>query len=161
VLTLNKVKRSQGPYVAAYAWPLATTDPRDKIYSMLGLIDIGVEADYSKSPETIYCKVATILIDRVPLDEWFRSTGICFTNRMPTLPTWVVDWDALCKLVCSASVTGDLYNADLGMPKLSKSTIINDQILTLSLVLYAMRSNFWQHFRPMLTRMLKKPLSLT
>lgn len=60
VLTLDKVKRSHGPYIAwwkifTHAWPLAATDPRDKVYSMLGLIDIGVEADYSKSPETIYC----------------------------------------------------------------------------------------------------------
>ena len=137
VLTLDKVKRSHGPYIAAWnilthAWPLAATDPRDKVYSMLGLLDIGFEADYSKSPETIYCEVATILTDRVPLDEWFRSTGICFTNRMPAIPTWVVDWDALSKLVCSASVTGDLYKADFGMLKLSKSTIINDQILTIS-----------------------------
>jgi hypothetical protein len=115
-----------------HAWPLAATHPRDKVYSMLGLIDIGVEADYSKSPETIFCEVATILIDRLPLDVWFQSTGICFTNKMPALPTWAVDWDALCKLVCSASVTGGLYNDDFGMPKLSKSTIINDQIPTLS-----------------------------
>lgn len=70
----DDILREHGPYIAAwniltYAWPLAATDPRDKAYSLLGLINIGIEADYSKSPEMVYHEVATIMFNQVPRDE--------------------------------------------------------------------------------------------
>jgi hypothetical protein len=65
--------RSHGPYIAAWfifkvACSLLATDPRDKVYSFLGLMNIGIEADYSKPSELVYLEVATTMLDRVPLD---------------------------------------------------------------------------------------------
>jgi Heterokaryon incompatibility protein (HET) len=122
-----------------FASLLAAADPRDKVYSLLGLMSIGIEADYSKAPEMIYREVAAIMFRRVPLDEWFQKTGIGFGDRMSTLPTWVVDWNALCKEGLGSfteAVGGDAYNADSGMPDLSARTKIDGDILTIFGTIY-------------------------
>lgn len=74
------------PYIAAWrvfesSLRLLATDPRDKVYSLTGLMDIGIEADYSKSPKTIYSEVADIMLNQVPLDEWLDKAGIMNRNR--------------------------------------------------------------------------------
>ena len=74
---------------------LRATDPRDQVYSLLGLAEIGIEADYSKSTEAVYLELAAVMLERAPLDGWFRYTGILIKNSMATLPSWVVDWDTL------------------------------------------------------------------
>ena len=74
---------------------LRATDPRDQVYSLLGLADIGIEADYSKSTEAVYLELSAVMLERAPLDGWFRYAGVLIKNTMATLPSWVVDWDAL------------------------------------------------------------------
>ena len=95
-----------------------------KIYSLLGPMNIGIEADYSKSAQEIYREAATILFHGVPRDQWFK-TGIGFGDRMPGLPSWVVDWDALQKGGWSATIAGNLYHADSSMTDLSSQTKIH------------------------------------
>jgi hypothetical protein len=58
---------------------LVATDPLDKVYSLLGLINIAIEVDYTKAAEDIYRDVATLLFDRVPRSEWFYLAGAIST----------------------------------------------------------------------------------
>jgi hypothetical protein len=70
--TLNEIIPSEEPY--SEAWRIFTftryliaSDPRDKIYSLLGLIRIGIDADYSKTVEKLYLEVSRIMFPRVPM----------------------------------------------------------------------------------------------
>jgi hypothetical protein len=78
-----------------------TTDPRDKVYALLGLSSdskiIGVSPDYSKSQEDVFAGVAAAIIahsktvqvlsyaEKIPFD-----TSQTLKNHM--LPSWVPDW---------------------------------------------------------------------
>ncbi|KAN0115561.1 HET domain containing protein [Hyaloscypha variabilis] len=137
-LEAKVISRSAGPYLAAWltfkvACSLLATDSRDKVYSLLGLMDIGIQADYSKPPELVYLEVATTMLDRVPLDEWLWIAGTMSENRMPSLPTWIVDWHARPR--SSGSFDLEHYSANSGFPELSNRTKINQQVLTISGIL--------------------------
>ncbi|KAI7083247.1 hypothetical protein KC356_g7716 [Hortaea werneckii] len=92
---------------------LGATDPRDKIYALLGLSTHDIEADYSQSPESIFFDfalqtlgVATNKIakleatDDEPLlasDHDFRRAIVLLScagrqNQHLDLPSWVPDW---------------------------------------------------------------------
>jgi Heterokaryon incompatibility protein (HET) len=137
----DNVYGTEGPYGGpwkffSFSWSLNATDPRDKVYSLLGLANIGIEVDYSKSPEMVYHDFAATMFGNAPLHEWFRFCGISFRERMPTLPTWSVDWTTVQKefhssaAVCS-SVRGEKYNAKSGLPDLSRHTKIYGQTLSI------------------------------
>ena len=67
------------------------TNPRDKIYSLLGLVrNSSIKPDYGTSMERIYCTVAKTLITAdKSLDILSGSTGY---DTDSTLPSWVPDW---------------------------------------------------------------------
>lgn len=85
------------------------TDPRDKLYSVLGLVGIdSLRPDYSSSAEKVFCDFATtnIHVER-SLDilshaghwEFSQSAG---TSRDPPaanlfVPSWVPNWDRISK----------------------------------------------------------------
>jgi hypothetical protein len=59
-------------------------------------------------------------------------------NRMLSLPTWIVDWDALSKTKSREpyiQMQLQLYNVSSGMPDLSQRTKIDGQILSISGIL--------------------------
>jgi hypothetical protein len=63
------------------------TDPRDKIYAVLGLahdcIALGINVDYNCSTESLYSRVATSIMTKSPsLDILYCNFG----NKMPNLP---------------------------------------------------------------------------
>ncbi|VUC22355.1 unnamed protein product [Clonostachys rosea] len=92
------------PDLLALLWPtrsLEATDPRDKVYSLLGLIPekeaeaMHIVPDYGASVEDCYLKAATKII-------WQSKTlDILTTDRMKNphlqldLPSWVPDWSYL------------------------------------------------------------------
>ncbi|KAF1959328.1 HET-domain-containing protein [Byssothecium circinans] len=70
------------------------TDPRDKIYGLLGLLSHhGVQVDYSKSPEDTYVSFfSSCLLEDKCLD-WFRwMTGERYETKKLCLPSWVPDF---------------------------------------------------------------------
>lgn len=79
MLPPGKFSSSLGPFVGS--------DPRDKVYSLLGLMDLGISTDYAKSPEMVCFEVTSILFDRVPLDEWFSHAGIRVSGPKCGFPT--------------------------------------------------------------------------
>jgi len=68
---------------------LWATGPRDQLYSLLGLVDIRIEADYSKFSEVVYPELATIMLERAPLDGWFRQTRGIKASRYTRIPLFL------------------------------------------------------------------------
>nr|POE64905.1 heterokaryon incompatibility protein 6, or allele [Quercus suber] len=91
---------------------LGATDPRDKIYALLGLGKHDIEADYSSEPETVFCDFALRTIGLVSAsvdhDEhlnltsheqkhYIRRAMVLLScagrqNQRLSLPSWVPDW---------------------------------------------------------------------
>lgn len=71
-----------------------TTDPKDKIYGLLGLASdveqLDILPDYTKSVEEIYTEVASKILS----DGDFRLLQACQhkDGRVLKLPSWVPDW---------------------------------------------------------------------
>jgi hypothetical protein len=138
IVRLNGLLSSEQPYSAAWrifrrACRLAATDPRDKIYSLLGLVKIGIDVDYSKPVESLYREVAGVMFERVAMHEWFQGIDVSFESRMSALPTWVIDWDAPNKGCgwINPSQT-NLYDAAAAIYNASNSIEIKGDVLTLS-----------------------------
>lgn len=72
------------------------SDPRDKIYALLGLgtDNTGhlIEADYSLPVINVYRSTTAILIDASSTLLPFSSAGIGCTRKQLTLPSWVPDY---------------------------------------------------------------------
>jgi hypothetical protein len=74
------------------------TDERDKVFSVLGLLDtsledLGVLPDYQDSSLNIFKKTAVSIIES---SKNLDVLGVCSTNQFsdfcPALPSWVPDW---------------------------------------------------------------------
>ncbi|KAK4444257.1 heterokaryon incompatibility protein-domain-containing protein [Podospora aff. communis PSN243] len=70
------------------------TDPRDKLYGMAGICDIGLEIDYSISPEVLFTQFAAHSVSRIPdLSKLLQNAGTCRKfDSGRSLPSWVPDW---------------------------------------------------------------------
>jgi hypothetical protein len=72
------------------------TDPRDKVYGLLGLVgeemSLGIEVDYSLSTVDIYVKAATSIIEASNYLDILSVPRPAQANLL--LPTWVPDWSA-------------------------------------------------------------------
>lgn len=70
------------------------TDPRDKIYGLLGLVSQhDITVDYNKTTQQVYTDVAVSLINgSANLDILCQSPWSDLAYRMPDLPTWVPDF---------------------------------------------------------------------
>jgi hypothetical protein len=72
------------------------TDPRDKVFSIMGLLDdrsrSAIQVDYSEhtSAQQIYTEVAKYCIGTEDAIELLKYAGL--TTHLPDLPTWVPDW---------------------------------------------------------------------
>ncbi|KAK7177268.1 heterokaryon incompatibility protein [Paraphaeosphaeria sporulosa] len=74
---------------------LDATDPRDKIFALLGLArdqkeleHAGLFPDYEKSFEEVYTMTMAVLLKQGHIS----LLSMCQTNRSPFLPSWVPDW---------------------------------------------------------------------
>ncbi|WYZ42722.1 hypothetical protein EsH8_VI_000421 [Colletotrichum jinshuiense] len=72
------------------------TDPRDKVYGLLGLTDDAIAQsivpDYSSgnSPSKVFCEVAAQMVGSGLTTDLLHHSGI--DHDIPDLPSWVPDW---------------------------------------------------------------------
>jgi hypothetical protein len=92
----------------------AATDPRDKIYSMIDLLNLELQIDYSKTVEVVYMDISRLLVSKVYLGELLDDAGLGDGLRKHDLPSWVVDWDALSSLRFKSRLQRGHYLADRG-----------------------------------------------
>ncbi|RSL96633.1 hypothetical protein CDV31_013406 [Fusarium ambrosium] len=95
---------------------LRASDPRDKIFSLLGVMDTHLTADYSKPVAQVYCEFVSAWIYEVQnlnfLLEAYRMPYVKGSKEQPGLPSWVPDWGAI-----SSALNEDLnmtYGSPLG-----------------------------------------------
>ncbi|ENI07891.1 hypothetical protein COCC4DRAFT_37671 [Bipolaris maydis ATCC 48331] len=76
--------------------PLEATDPRDKIFALLGLVNdkdsleaLGVFPDYTRSKEEVYTTTMTAMLRKGHISLLSICCGI---KRPNGLPSWVPDW---------------------------------------------------------------------
>jgi hypothetical protein len=75
-------------------WDRASTDPRDKVFAMLALVDQAdyatIAPDYSKPVMQVYRETAReIIVKQGQLDILLAASGV---NGSHDLPSWVPDW---------------------------------------------------------------------
>ncbi|KAF5968502.1 heterokaryon incompatibility het-6 [Fusarium coicis] len=69
------------------------SDPRDKIFALLGLWTEGLEPDYTLSPQAVYTGLASILLTDENWEVVAQLLDMATHDRsMPGLPSWVPDW---------------------------------------------------------------------
>lgn len=69
------------------------TDPRDKVFAMLGLAQaLVLQPDYSSSVEDVYLQTTQFLL--VALGNLDILCCVSHPKRVATLPSWVPDWQA-------------------------------------------------------------------
>lgn len=91
----RELKQSNGWALANMLRDLEAVDPRDKIYGSLGVTDLSIIPDYSKSVKEVYVEAAKIL-----MEERFESVLALSGRQKPNMagiqpvdvPSWVPDW---------------------------------------------------------------------
>lgn len=73
--------------------PLQTSDPRDKVYSLLGLASgrdaLQLKVDYTDTVESLYITVAKSIVAKYqPIEMLYSNLG----TKNLSLPSWVPDW---------------------------------------------------------------------
>jgi hypothetical protein len=75
-----------------------TTDPRDKVYALLGLLDnsrdLDIRADYTKSTESLFAEVTRTIIEHSSSLEILSYAAKTSPRQQASysLPSWVPDW---------------------------------------------------------------------
>ena len=134
-LSIKPVRLLEALYRSRYA---LSTDPKDKIYGLLGLTHDGdvfiPEPNYSQSVEETYTDFSKALIEKgFPLDLIYLRTS--HRELYNSLPSWVVDWrdlnDALAKQEfkhIQASIQRSLLGS---LPKQTDKPSFSENTLTL------------------------------
>lgn len=73
------------------------TDPRDKLYSLSNLVDLGLDVDYSVSYETLCRTFAVAHISGGRDAAAILANAGTLIGLPRSLPSWVPDWDFLSK----------------------------------------------------------------
>lgn len=78
------------------SFPYDSTDPRDKVYSILGIVADGqVESilpDYSVPVQEVYKRIAVHVMNR---DNNLEFLSFCNPGRRLQIPSWVPDWSVI------------------------------------------------------------------
>ncbi|KAG4432561.1 hypothetical protein IFR05_011949 [Cadophora sp. M221] len=94
---------------------LDSTDPRDKVYGVLGLASdadkIGLKVDYSISATDLYIDTA---IQVLKTCQNFEILSCFLSNPKLTLPSWVPDWSTSPVAYCN--IAWELFNAHASTP---------------------------------------------
>ncbi|KAH6717537.1 heterokaryon incompatibility protein-domain-containing protein [Leptodontidium sp. MPI-SDFR-AT-0119] len=94
---------------------LDSTDPRDKVYGILGLAsdadNIGIRVDYSISVTDLYINTAIHVLETC---QNFELLSCSLSNPKLTLPSWVPDWSTSPVAYCN--IARDLFNAHASTP---------------------------------------------
>ncbi|CZR67070.1 uncharacterized protein PAC_16969 [Phialocephala subalpina] len=73
---------------------LRATDPRDKIYGLLGLMCFDIVPDYSKPVRDVFTEAAAKHLEYFGLRETLNQAGIGYEDTFG-LPSWVPNWNNL------------------------------------------------------------------
>ena len=136
---------------------LKATDPRDKIYGLLGLADdrdrlkeFGIQPDYTQSCRDLYISVAVALLQQGHISA---LSLIQFPKAQAGLPSWVPDWSKPLKSSIQATGTDHMthepefrasgtfiptkpvFNLAGAMPSVSLSASICDEVYEVSTTL--------------------------
>lgn len=69
------------------------TDPRDKLFGLAALVDIGVEIDYNMSTKDLYIAFAKRMVTQLENAlELLMWAGLSSQSSTLGLPSWVPDW---------------------------------------------------------------------
>jgi hypothetical protein len=80
------------------SFSLIATDPKDKIYALMNLMELDITVDYSDrlSTESLYTEFARIFIGAQQESDVMACSGIGKgLQSRPHLPSWVPEWDRL------------------------------------------------------------------
>jgi hypothetical protein len=115
---------------------LQATDPRDKIYGILGLTKSKILPDYAKPASEVFRDVATLLISEGCMEVLSYTTIQPQSPQVSVLPSWVPDWYSISTRGYTSSITAYReYNACGGL-ELSEPPRLQDKILHCSGILY-------------------------
>ncbi|KAH7412582.1 heterokaryon incompatibility protein-domain-containing protein [Cadophora sp. MPI-SDFR-AT-0126] len=98
-IILMKSRRAAEPFPLMYLirafWHFQATDPRDKVFALLGIakdaVDLALHPDYGKSCKEVYSDLARTLIR----NGYIEILSLCeFPKQIDGLPSWVHDWSA-------------------------------------------------------------------
>jgi Heterokaryon incompatibility protein (HET) len=96
-IILLKVRRAAQPspliYLMRSLRHFQATDPRDKVFALLGIAvdtkELGLRPDYRKSCKEVYTDLARTLIQH----GYIELLSLCeFSKQISGLPSWVPDW---------------------------------------------------------------------
>ncbi|RSL53138.1 hypothetical protein CEP54_010545 [Fusarium duplospermum] len=76
------------------------TDPRDKVFALLGLSTAPLDPDYTLSPQAVYTGLAASLVTNGKELAGRILDLASHGQSMPGLPSWVPDWSFLAKQLC-------------------------------------------------------------
>jgi hypothetical protein len=68
---------------------LVATDPRDSVYSLLGILDLPILPDYKKSMEQAYVEFVELAGNKLP-HQILRFAGYSGSDSL--FPSWVPNW---------------------------------------------------------------------
>lgn len=68
-----------------------STDPRDKVFGLLGMTGNSIVPDYTKPVEEVYLDVARDILRSIGLKAIIQCAGIVSRSHLK-LPSWVLDW---------------------------------------------------------------------
>ncbi|KAM6536286.1 hypothetical protein FALCPG4_002295 [Fusarium falciforme] len=81
---------------------LLASDPRDKIFGLLGVMDTHLVADYNKPTIQVYSEFVSAWMREVQdLNFLLHACRMNHTEGQPRLPSWAPDWDAISR-TCNA-----------------------------------------------------------
>jgi hypothetical protein len=95
--------RAPVPLFAAFLYMthgLFASDARDHVYAILGISDVGLVVDYTKSVNTVYTDAALLCMKESMIVSILHTAGIGAIwdqNDNSLLPSWVPDWHAASK----------------------------------------------------------------
>ncbi|KAI9696519.1 MAG: hypothetical protein M1820_008147 [Bogoriella megaspora] len=102
--------------IIRFAWSWEATDPRDKIYALLGLAsdraDSGIVPDYTSSVAALYKKVTIYHLQKYGF-EFLELAGDTSLRRVDRLPSWCPDWSNFTWYnidKCDPTVRHDIYH---------------------------------------------------
>ncbi|EEU37917.1 uncharacterized protein NECHADRAFT_88232 [Fusarium vanettenii 77-13-4] len=89
---------------------LYASDPRDKIFGLLGVVDTQLIADYSKPFIQVYCEfVSAWLLEVRDLNFLLDACRTRHREVQPGLPSWAPDWDAISQALNTDEDMVDVY----------------------------------------------------
>jgi hypothetical protein len=108
----------QNHVISADSETIGATDPRDRVYAILGLAKDGqflnIKVDYQKPCAEVYTDAAAAMLkaghfDILALNQFPKGEN--FEDKKPILPSWVPDWTSRIQRPCGGYTTDNCNRA--------------------------------------------------